>query len=107
MTEVGGMDMLDISQMIVTKLGFPIEPWATKYGTPAWILLGCHHTCGLLTGFPVCLYFSEISNNQWIGLILLGGPVRSVYFKRWTACWTTTLSWARGFTLAVLLPNSP
>ena len=74
MTEVGGMDMLDISQMIVTKLGFPIEPWATKYGTPAWILLGCHHTCGLLTGFPVCLYFSDISNYQWIGLILLGGP---------------------------------
>jgi hypothetical protein len=69
-----GMDVLDFSQMISTKLGYPVEPWATKYGTPAWILLSCHHMCGILTGFPVAMMFSDLSDYQWIGLILLGFP---------------------------------
>jgi hypothetical protein len=81
MTEVGGMDILDFSQMISTKLGYPVEPWATKYGTPAWILLGCHHMCGILTGFPVAMMFSDLSDYQWIGLILLGLPCPFMFIQ--------------------------
>jgi len=75
MVEVGGMDLLDLAQ-VVYSVCFPpgMEPWATQYSGVATSLLLLHHGCGLLGAFPTCMYFSDEPCFRWAAFLLMAGP---------------------------------
>lgn len=78
LTEVAGMDALDIFVRLPWCFFFPPGPLPLSNcvkGMTPWLYLSVfHHTVGISVGMIVILYFSHLPEFQWFGAVLLGGP---------------------------------
>ena len=76
LTEVGGLDIRDIQAMIgnVISPPGPYPYWHLMKDSVTWKFLAMHHCVGLCIGYPLCIYFSDVYEFQYFGIIMLGLP---------------------------------
>uniref|UniRef100_A0A7S0L3P9 TLC domain-containing protein n=1 Tax=Coccolithus braarudii TaxID=221442 RepID=A0A7S0L3P9_9EUKA len=85
LTEVAGLDMLDlfyrIPQCFLAPPGpFPTAAMIKDGGTfsPYMCLQVFHHSVGMSVGLVSVLYFAHLPEHQWFGFVLLGGPFAAI-----------------------------
>lgn len=79
LTEVGGLDVLDLfynlpACLLSSQGPFPMSA-LVKTRAPYLYLQVFHHTVGLSCGLAVTVYFAHLPEFQWFGALILGGPV--------------------------------
>eukprot|EP00933_Yihiella_yeosuensis_P066154 TRINITY_DN7025_c1_g1_i4.p1 TRINITY_DN7025_c1_g1~~TRINITY_DN7025_c1_g1_i4.p1 ORF type:complete len:362 (-),score=38.63 TRINITY_DN7025_c1_g1_i4:345-1403(-) len=76
LTEVGGLDLLDFAKIAYAKLFPPGSfPMSVALESPLYLpFTASHHTVGIIVGLPVCIYFSDLPEFQWFGVMILGAP---------------------------------
>lgn len=76
LTEVGGLDLLELLQVTYCKLRPPgCRPVCDFLKSNAYIpFVSFHHSVGLAVGLPVNMYFADRFQFQLFGIVLLGAP---------------------------------
>eukprot|EP00931_Biecheleriopsis_adriatica_P060041 TRINITY_DN3602_c2_g1_i1.p1 TRINITY_DN3602_c2_g1~~TRINITY_DN3602_c2_g1_i1.p1 ORF type:complete len:357 (-),score=35.86 TRINITY_DN3602_c2_g1_i1:66-1091(-) len=77
LTQLAGMDVLDITKMIYCVV-LPPGPYPISHAIqskPYIAMILFHHTVSILVGLPVNLYFSHLPQFQWFGVVITGGPL--------------------------------